>query len=46
MDGTDASPRRILKKTTAEGVEESYVYSPGHIVRFPDGKDSDIVEAK
>jgi hypothetical protein len=39
-------PLRIVKKTTAVGVEESYIYSIGHIVKFTDGKISEIVEAR
>lgn len=38
-------PRRIIKKTTAAGVEENYVYTIGHIVKLTDGKVSEIVEA-
>jgi len=39
-------PLRIVKKTTAAGVEENYIYSIGHIVKFTDGKISEIVEAR
>jgi hypothetical protein len=39
-------PKRIVKKTTAAGVEENYVYGIGHIVKFTDGKVSEIVEAR
>lgn len=39
-------PRRIVKKTTAAGVEESYVYSLGHIVTLVDGKVTEIVESE
>jgi hypothetical protein len=39
-------PLRIVEKTTAAGVEENYIYSIGHIVKFTDGKVSEIVEAR
>ena len=39
-------PIRVVKKTTASGVEESYVYGIGHIVKFNNGKVSEIVEAR
>lgn len=39
-------PRRIIKKTTAVGIEENYVYSIGHIVKFSDGKVSEIIESR
>jgi hypothetical protein len=39
-------PLRIVKKTTATGVEENFVYGVGHIVKFTDGKVSEIVEAR
>jgi hypothetical protein len=39
-------PLRIGKKTTAAGVEENFVYGVGHIVKFTDGKVSEIVEAR
>jgi hypothetical protein len=41
-----AKPLRIVKKTTAAGVEENFVYGVGHIVKFTDGKVSEIVEAR
>jgi uncharacterized protein YwbE len=40
------SPKRIVKKTTSSGVEESYVYTMGHIVRLTDGKVTEIVESR
>lgn len=39
-------PRRIVKKTTVAGVEENYIYTIGHIVKFTDGKVSEIIEAR
>jgi hypothetical protein len=39
-------PRRIIKLTTAAGVEENYIYSLGHVVKFREGKVSEIVEAR
>jgi hypothetical protein len=39
-------PARIIKKTTAIGIEEDYVYGIGHIVRFRDGVVTEIVEAR
>jgi hypothetical protein len=39
-------PRRIVKRTTAEGVEETYIYGIGHVVTVTDGKVSAIVEAR
>jgi hypothetical protein len=39
-------PNRIIKKTTAAGIEENYVYSIGHIVKFSDGKVSEIIETR
>jgi hypothetical protein len=39
-------PARVLKKTTAAGVEENFVYGIGHIVKLVDGKVSEIVEAR
>lgn len=39
-------PARIVKKTTAMGVEESYLYGLGHVVKLVDGKVSEIVEAR
>lgn len=39
-------PRRIVKKTTAAGVEENYIYGLRHIVKIVDGKVTEIVEAR
>jgi hypothetical protein len=39
-------PRRIVKTTTAAGIEESYIYTIGHIVRFSNGIVSEITEAR
>jgi hypothetical protein len=39
-------PARVVKKTTANGVEENYIYGIGHIVKFTEGKVSEIVEAR
>ena len=39
-------PLRIVKKTTAAGVEENFVYGGGHIVKIVDGKVAEIVEAR
>lgn len=39
-------PARIVKKTTAAGVAETYVYGIGHVVTVTDGKVSEIVEAR
>ncbi len=39
-------PARIVKKTTADGVEETYVYGVGHAVRLSNGKIAEIVEAR
>lgn len=39
-------PRRVVKKTTAAGVEENYVYSLGHIVKVVDGKVTEIIESR
>jgi hypothetical protein len=39
-------PLRIVKKTTASGIEESFVYGIGHVVRIIDGKVAEIVEAR
>jgi hypothetical protein len=39
-------PLRIVKKTTAAGVEEMYIFGPGHVVKIIDGKVSEIVEAR
>jgi hypothetical protein len=33
-----AQPLRIVKKTTATGVEENFVYGVGHMVKFTDGR--------
>lgn len=39
-------PIRIVKKTTGAGIEESFVYGIGHIVKLTDGKVSEIIEAR
>jgi hypothetical protein len=39
-------PLRIVKKTTAAGIEESYIYGPGHIVKLSNGKIVEIIEAR
>lgn len=39
-------PSRIVKKTTAAGVQETYIYGIGHRVTLVDGKVSEIVEAQ
>lgn len=39
-------PLRIVKKTTAAGVEENFVYGVGHVVKLVDGKVAEIVEAR
>lgn len=39
-------PMRIMKKTTAAGVEENYIYRLGQRVKFTDGKITEIVEAR
>ncbi|WP_354097955.1 hypothetical protein [Bradyrhizobium sp. S3.2.12] len=39
-------PLRIVKKTTAAGVEENFVYGIGHVVKIVDGKVTEIVEAR
>lgn len=39
-------PARIVKRTTAAGVEETYIYGRGHMVKLTDGKVSEIVEAQ
>ena len=39
-------PVRIVKKTTGAGIEESFVYGIGHIVKLTDGKVSEIIEAR
>jgi hypothetical protein len=36
-------PIRVVKKTTAAGMEESYIYGIGHVVKLSDGKVSEIV---
>lgn len=40
------SPKTVIKKTTSAGVEESYVYSLGHIVTLVDGKVTEIIESE
>lgn len=39
-------PLRIVKKTTATSIEESYIYDLGHVVRFRDGIAAEIIEAR
>lgn len=39
-------PARIVKKTTAAGIEESYIYGVGHMVKVVDGKVTEIIEAR
>lgn len=39
-------PVRIVKKTTAAGIEETYIYGRGHAVKLIDGQVSEIVEAQ
>ncbi|MFK4492218.1 hypothetical protein ABIA45_007296 [Bradyrhizobium sp. USDA 336] len=39
-------PRRIVRKTTATGIEDNYVYSISHIVKFSDGRVSEIIETR
>lgn len=39
-------PLRIVKKTTSAGVEESYIYGFGHVVRLIDGKVAEIIESQ
>jgi hypothetical protein len=39
-------PARIVKKTTAAGIEETYIYGAGHVVKLTDGRVSEIVEAR
>jgi hypothetical protein len=39
-------PVRIVKRTPASGIEESYIYTIGHIVEFTDGKITEIVESR
>jgi hypothetical protein len=34
-------PARIVKKTTAAGIEETYIYGPGHVVKLIDGRVSE-----
>jgi hypothetical protein len=36
----------VVKKTTAAGMEESYIYGIGHVVKPSDGKVSEIVESR
>lgn len=40
------APKRIVKKTTANGMTEDYVYSIGHILRFENGKLAEIIETQ
>jgi hypothetical protein len=37
-------PRRIVKTTTAAGVQQDFVYGGGHILRFEDEKLIAILE--
>jgi len=39
-------PRRVIKRTTAAGSEELYIYGIGYRVTLTDGKVSEIVEAR
>jgi hypothetical protein len=39
-------PIRVVKKTTAAGTEESYIYGIGYVVKLSDGKVSEIVESR
>jgi hypothetical protein len=39
-------PRRVVKKTTAAGVQEDFVYTTGHILQFHDGRLTAILETK
>ena len=39
-------PIRVVKKTTAAGMEESYIYGIGRVVKLSDGKVSEIVESR
>jgi hypothetical protein len=39
-------PLRVVKKTTAAGVEQNFVYGIGHVVKLVDGKVAEIVEAR
>ena len=39
-------PARIVKKTTAAGVEENYIYGLGHAAKLIDGKVTEILEAR
>lgn len=39
-------PKNIVKKTTAAGVEELYIYGAGRTVKLVDGRVSEIIEAR
>lgn len=39
-------PKRIVKKPTAAGASEDYVYGIGHILRFENGLLSEIIETR
>jgi hypothetical protein len=39
-------PARIVKRTTAAGIEETYIYGSGHIIKLTDGMVSEIIEAQ
>jgi len=40
------NPVRVVKKTTAAGIQEDFVYSLGHILQFNDGKLNAILETR
>jgi hypothetical protein len=52
MTGTELTetcwgkPIRVVKKTTAAGIEENYLYGAGHLVKLSDGKVFEIIEAR
>ncbi len=39
-----SKPLKIVKTTTASGVQEDYIYGRGHVLRFTDGKITAILE--
>jgi hypothetical protein len=39
-------PARIVKKTTADGVKENYIYGRGYVVTVADGKVAEIIETR
>jgi hypothetical protein len=39
-------PRHIVKKTTASGTEERFLYGLGHIVKLTDGRVSEIISSQ